>query len=579
MSSANVTLDGQDGGHGKEWNLREFTSLLGLRTTNGYNDSDLAILAGQMVLNPILPPDPISDGPDPEENLYVPAGYTYFGQFIDHDLTLDTTSTLDPTQDLKDPVKASNHPTNVRSPRFDLDCVYGNGPGDQPYMYVQADADSPAGKLYKDASMVLDGHDLPRASNHRALIGDKRNDENSIVNQIQQVFIKFHNQVVRTLVERGETDRGSKLFQKAREQVRWAYQTLILDDFLPRIIEHTTLNAFVAEWGNAGEDAYLLYKKDLRSNLPREFVVAAYRFGHSMVRTGYRLAGNSPNGSNRYSTRLPIFTTSDDSELSLVGFDPLPESHVIDDWGRFFPIDEPMPGARLTVNSGELKEDPEFDSKVRLQYAYKIDTSLSDPLRFLPPKVANPGDVPAGAGPGGPPSLALLNLIRGNRYLIQGGQAFESIVSSKLDKKYLVTRRKNEDDTYMFMDIPEALKTDTPLWFYILAEAQRQIVDLWYERGGYPGNGVTLSTKDLLGEKNDTDKDHPEILRQRGLGGQLGPVGGRIVAEVFYGLLEDDETSVMSQRKADSFTPIWGGTGTHTFARLLQFTGLTISRT
>jgi hypothetical protein len=63
--------------------------------------------------------------------------------------------------------------------------------------------------------------------------------------------------------------------------------------------------------------------------------------------------------------------------------------------------------------------------------------------------------------------------------------------------------------------------------------------------------------------------------RQRGLSGQLGPVGGLIVAEVFYGLLDNDDQSVFSQ--GTGFKPIWGGAGPHTFARLLQFTGLNIT--
>jgi hypothetical protein len=442
-------------------------------------------------------------------------------------------------------------------------------------MYVQADADSPAGKLYKGASMVLDGHDLPRGSNGRALIGDKRNDENSIVNQIQQVFIQFHNQVIRKLIDGGETDRGSALFRKARDQVRWAYQTLITQDFLPRIIEHTTLDEFVARWSDVAnrEKAYVLYKQPLRQNLPREFVVAAYRFGHSLVRTGYRLNGDSPAGGNGFSTRLPIFTPSNDGKLSLLGFDPLDESHVIDDWGRFFPLDHPRPGARLSVNPGDTAEDPDCDLRLRLQYAYKIDTTLADPLALLPPKVAGPGDVPAGVGPGGPPSLALLNLLRGNRYRIQGGQAFEAFVGNTLDQKYLVTRRRNPDDSYSFVEIPARLKADTPLWFYILAEAQRPIVDLWYDRGGGPGTAVTLTKDDMLGRTADNDPEHPVIPRQRALGSQLGPVGGRIVAEVFYGLLDQDETSAIHQ---SGYTPIWGD-GPHTFARLLQFTGLAIS--
>jgi hypothetical protein len=571
-ASTHTPLAGTDGGHGRGFPLPEFTNLLPLRIEPQFSaDIDaLKVLAKQMVSRP----DKISDGPDPEENLFLPAGYTYLGQFIDHDLTLDTTSTLDIANDLKSPGKAANDPSNLRSPRFDLDCVYGNGPGDQPYLYEQADAESPAGPLFKDASMLLGCHDLARGPNGRALIGDKRNDENSIVNQVQQAFIKFHNQVVRKLVKDGRAERGSALFALARNEVRWAYQTVITDDVLQRIVERDTLKGFLDD--RAGDSdrskGYKLYTPDKRANLPREFVVAAYRFGHSMVRTGYRLNGDARWGEGK-GTRLPIFTKADDSETSLLGFDPLPPSHVIDDWGRFFPKDHPRPGSRLTVNVGKTAEDPEANPTLRLQFAYKIDPSLADPLGVLPPKIAQPGDVPGGTEP---PSLALLNLLRGNRYLIQGGQQFEGLVGSRLDPKYLVTRERQDDDTYRFNPISEALQKDTPLWFYVLAEAQRHLVDWWLELGGEKDPKFVLTKDHLLGKVEDVDKENPALKLARGVGSQLGPVGGRIVAEVFYGLLDEDETSVVNLADADAWQPVWGD-GPHTFARLLKFAGLPLN--
>src|SRR6185369_6730081 len=65
---------------------------------------------------------------DDEENAGIPAGYTYLGQFIDHDITFDPASSL---QQQNDP----NALVDFRTPRLDLDSVYGRGPDDQPYMY------------------------------------------------------------------------------------------------------------------------------------------------------------------------------------------------------------------------------------------------------------------------------------------------------------------------------------------------------------------------------------------------------------------------------------------------------------
>ncbi len=561
------------GGHGAVGKREQlFTELKDLRSV-GYDMHDLAILASGMD----GPLEDLGDGPDTEENLYVPAGYTYFGQFVDHDITFDTTSSLDP--------RSIDEPTNLRSPRFDLDCVYGGGPSDQPYMY---DADG--------ATLLLGGRgpqtpldtpwDLLRSSNGRAIIGDKRNDENSIVNQIQQTFIKFHNRVTQELKVTKKLT-GGDLFKAARNEVRWAYQRILVDDFLPRIISADVLGPFVAQWRQEGEDAYLWYTEDIRYNLPREFVVAAYRFGHSGVRTGYRMNGQP--GKNNGFARL-IFDGTDKAANSLVGFDPLPQNHVIDDWGRFFPLANPMPGCGATSNVGANvvvgKDGSGGEGRVRLQYAYKLDTKMVDPLVHLPPKIGSPDDVPAGAGVSGPPSLALLNLLRGSRYKVQSGQAFAEDLGCSLPKECLSVRIEDpaKPKTFLYKPICEladakghvlghVFDEDTPLWFYILAEAQRPLVELWMAR---KAAGKSLTEDDLLGNPPATGGAKPGNVPNQGAGTQLGPVGGRIVAEVFYGLLDADDESFVRAAPAD-WSPIWGGTGPATMAKLLAYTGLPIT--
>jgi hypothetical protein len=117
--------------------------------------------------------DAPKDGPDAEES-GIPALYTYLGQFIDHDITFDPVSVLTKLQD-------PDGLTDFRTPALDLDNIYGRGPGDQPYMY-----DGLKFRLGETLSGqgVPDAHDLPRFAG-RALIGDPRNDENSIVSQLQ----------------------------------------------------------------------------------------------------------------------------------------------------------------------------------------------------------------------------------------------------------------------------------------------------------------------------------------------------------------------------------------------------------
>ena len=549
-----------------------------------YDADKLAAMAAAMGMDP----DSVSDGGDPEENLFMPAGYTYLGQFIDHDLTLDTTSTLNP-DDVRDPTK---RPTDQRSPRFDLDCVYGNGPSDQPYMYDTV-TDAAKGTI-AGVTLIVGDHDLARAANQRAIIGDKRNDENSIVNQIQQAFIRFHNRLAAMLAKDDPSlmdgPQGSPaLFAKTRDFVRWSYQSILVNDFLPRLVSPIVLDDFLPA------RRYQLYKDGpLRAGIPREFAGAAYRFGHSQVRKGYRL--------NR-DTILPIFRNPElGPDKSLVGFQPLPAdgSHVIDDWGRFFPADTPRPGERRLSDS-----DPSADvgddgqgglPAVRLQYAYKQDPSITDPLANLPSPIATkdelppalrnfPATLPKTTPPLGP-SLALINLLRGNIYAVASGQSVAKALGVlPLDKTYLRVRRVANPDApdgtpnlYRLAPIGEFtgatgtaigsyFDNDTPLWFYILAEAQKPIVDFWLALGGDKDPSITLTENQLkgldpegnpiAGTGSPAQAAAQELAQTACAGTQLGPVGGRIVVEVFYGLLDSDVDSLFNRGKDAQLPAGW----------------------
>jgi hypothetical protein len=533
---------------------QNFNSLLPLRK-HGYNMQALAELAEQMKGEV----DTVKDGPDPEENLMVPAGYTYFGQFIDHDLTFDSTSSLNPN--------ATVSPTNLRTPRFDLDCLYGDGPAGQPYMY---DGDK---LLYKKGQKSPKAHDpaeldLLRNPLGRAIIGDKRNDENSIVSQIQLAFVKYHNAVVDELSRQDPRDWNTpnNLFESARNEVRWAYQKIVVDDYLPRIIAAEVLNDLKGDDPEARKGNYLLYTEDKRGTLPREFVAAAYRFGHSMVRTGYRLNSGLKN-------RFEIFPSSEKNihsagADSLLGFDPVTNNQVIDSWGRFFP--ETLPGV-LPEEDRSKAAGSTRNGAERLQFAYKIDTTLVDPLAVLPRNevagedttqqaIAQVGPLPDTVGQPPRPSLALLNLLRGNAYKIQSGQVFAAFLTSNalnfapIEKKHLVTREafdKKGKTFFKYVPIPDAILDDTPLWFYVLAEAQAPLVDEIANRGQLDGFEESFLLND-----------------DKGTSTQLRGVGGRIVAEVFYGLLDSDDESYVNAAPRN-WSPLLRGENT-VFRSLLK---------
>jgi len=491
-------------------------------------------------------PDGTSDTPDPEENLMVPAGYTYFGQFVDHDLTFDIGTSF---QD-SDPSRFRN----ARSPRFDLDNVYGPGPDAAPYMY-EADGvhlrtgagDLPRVVLGRDAA----GNDILG----RAIIGDPRNDENSIVCNLQMRFIAFHNAVADRLAQQDPTlkSNGGNWFKRAQQEVRWTYQVIVVRDFLKRIVKASVLDALDGLRQPDGKElstrdsAFKLFPPDKRSAIPLEFAGAAYRYGHSAIRFGYRLSDTAI---------LSIFSLSTDPAVqndpanSLVGFAPLPPSHVITNWERFFP--SPASGhASATPGTADPAITPADGSSdpSRLQFSYRIDTTITDPLSNLPPSVAGTGPI----------NLAERNLRRGSVFQLPTGQqvaaalnqpqlAAGSIrVRAKLREEpvpgttdtqwvesfltpqqaYIQLKASGDPRAQAFNGDLDQFLTATPLWFYVLAEAQQNIVNWWLARGD---QGVEFTEDELLHSRDVTVT-------------QLGDVGGRIVAEVFHGLLDADPDS------------------------------------
>jgi hypothetical protein len=276
-------------------------------------------------------PNPFTQFDNPD----IPAGFTFFGQFVDHDLTFDQTSKLEQEQD-PDGLK------NFRTPVYDLDSVYAGGPAKKP-------------NLYDGAKLRLDSHDgiedLVRSVDGIADIGDPRNDENGIICQLQIAFIKFHNRMVE-LVE--DSAPGDDVFERARRLAQFHYQWVVLTDFLPRIAGQDVVDSVLKKpSGNAPIRADLkFYKPKKVPFMPVEFSVAAYRFGHSQVRPAYRM--NPQN--------VAAFFEPEPGETNLNGFRPLlPELKI--DWQNFFDI----PG-----------------SAARPQRSLLIDTKLSAPLFQLP---------------------------------------------------------------------------------------------------------------------------------------------------------------------------------------------------
>ena len=210
--------------------------------------------------------------PDPKQPPPM-AGYTYLGQFINHDLTLDLTP-LDRAQP-----NVTLMP-NFRTPFLDLDHVYGGGPNVSPFLYDRQSKHGEERFLIGDTTPSSVGgrnfpstqDDLPRNSQGIALIGDPRQDENLIIAQLHVAFLKLHNRVLDGL-KRGEIKNAcATLFEQARRIVTWHYQWVVRHDFLREILDPKVFEQTFTDERYARKD-----EDDFQ--IPVEYSLAAGRFG------------------------------------------------------------------------------------------------------------------------------------------------------------------------------------------------------------------------------------------------------------------------------------------------------------
>jgi Animal haem peroxidase len=458
-------------------------------------DSSLADLAKVMIQE--LEPDGLDKElgvDDDDENtgklangeLRLPAGYTYFGQFVDHDITFDPVSSLTRQNDPDGLV-------DFRTPRFDLDSLYGRGPSDQPYLYAPDGVHLALGREVPSPASTV-GHDLQRDENGRALIGDPRNDENMIVSQLQATMIKFHNTVLDQVGSERPNLGKDEVFKIAQQQVRWHYQWVVVHDFVARLVGEEVVADILkpVPYAVPGGGEATIVEPDLKfyewenaPYMPVEFSVGAYRFGHSMARPSYLI-----NEIARKKTavdgvhRIPLFEHTAEPQESLSGFQPLPDQWTVQ-W-RF-------------LLSG-VEDAPDLP-----QPSYKIDAQLSHPLGALPDAIAAPEVMALGLEPDLAQVLAARNLFRAKRLGLPSGQ--DVALAMGIEPLTDVQLFGGENVQGLQQSTRDDLAGRAPLWFYVLKEAE------------------------VVGSSEG-----------------LGPVGGRIVAEVLIGLLAGDPLSFLGVR-------------------------------
>ena len=425
----------------------------------------------------------------------IPAGYTYLGQFLDHDLTFDKTAVM---------LGANVTPAQLlqaRSPSLDLDSLYGAGPGD-PESEKFYESDGLHLKMGKTTGPTKNGFDLPRgagntdAKKRKAIIPDPRNDENLAVAQTHLAMIRFHNRVVDTQL--GGVPAAQK-FAKAREIVTKHYQWMIRTDYLPRIAKAAVVNNVF----NQGRKAFEVGVAPTEvPTMPIEFSIAGFRLGHAMVRAAYNWNKIFDNGGGTLDLLFTFSATGGN-----LGFDTRLASIWIADWRRLYDFGEANKPA-LTVPAGKFNR------------AMRIDTRMVDPLQHLPPQTIG---LPNNAGFNDVRrNLAFRNLTRAKMVKLATGQQManflknKGVTLTKLTKAQIRDGNNGADLGELTQAQRQQVLTNTPLWFYILREAE-------------------LS------------------------GGKMSGVGARIVAETFHRAIEGSDNSIV---RDPAFSPTLGPSST-----------------
>ncbi len=411
----------------------------------------------------------------PQFTANVPLGMIFFGQFIDHDITFDTSSSFSS-------INNPNSIDNTRTATLDLDSIFGGGPEDEPFLY-----DKPNGRgLYlltgktnqnQGQGAALEKHDLARTGTETAIIGDPRNDENRVISQMQLAFIRFYN----ALYHKKKTDDPHKsageLYEEARHEATMHYQWIVVNEFLPLMCGSKIVNSVLGSGRR-------FYKPCNEPFIPLEFSVAAYRFGHSMINQEFKLQPSGP----VHNIFSPQFGR---------GFEKIKNAGQIIEWESLF----------------------DFDGNY--QRAEKLNTKMASILLELPfINSSNPGDK----------SLATRNLRRGQSFLLPSGESIATFMgrdAGEIDSvKDLIENLSSTHNLDM--------GSGTPLWFYILAEAEK--IGRMDTLNNLPGEG-------------------------------LGPVGATIVAETIIGILEKDERSYLGSNR--DWSPSLGTNGVFTMKDLL----------
>ena len=433
------------------------------------------------------PCDPTATNPPSGESPELSAAITFIGQFIDHDLTMNAVDLF---------IDQTGNVQNTASPLIDLDSVFGPrsildttiDPATMKDDLYETDGRTLSLKTRKaeDGQCYLDlvrDFDLPADDpRHKedggGIISDKRNDENQMILQVHLLLMRVHNKLA--------ADFPALTKEELRVETVLTWQSVLLNDHLPRILDTDTLEFLLKELAKPQFGAFFykplldLHSGELVANLPHEFAIA-YRFGHSQLKPRYQFrdGGGIYDLFNNSQAQQKRGVTTD-----LRGSQMLPEDHLID-WNFF--ATEKFRGNRI-------------DGKVTSKVFDLPESAIPDDIKFIG-------------------NLVHRNLIRSSQVGLCAGEDLAAAYEAN-DKLKVVTpiRVKPLDHAIiepdkaswpLYMQDANGFQTKTfrtPLWYYILREAQHY--------------GTPTQSK-------------------------LGPLGSRLVGEVILGAIHWQENSVI----------------------------------
>lgn len=413
----------------------------------------------------------------------LPAAFTYFGQFLNHDLSAPVGSMLGIVDEIPETVIIGQDPLpgiakmwraghtdeillhirNQQAKPLTLDSLYSDGPfradGQKtaPEVHALYDAQglhfvlyptcAPSAETLANAKnpieQVKGAKDLPRGIENDkrvTLIADRRNDGNLILAQLHLAFMLFHNTVVDIL--RPEFPDAAACFAAARRLVTRHYHWCILHDFLPRILSHGAVKA--------ATDSPQLFDHDTKGKVPMEFTTAAFRFGHSLISGRYDYNSNFGTGKSidDKATLIDLFAFT--SAGGMKGYDQLPNHWVID-WNR-------------------MTADVPANVQPGINQSEQIDTRFAQGLMSVVPDAPTPEFQ----------SIVARNLVRGFHRRMPFGQVLAKLCNKPvLSHEDICAAMPNglaEEAAYPDADGDQDRRSEfasnTPAWLYFLCEAK-----------------------------------------------------------------------------------------------------------